>query len=277
MSKKNYFRPVKAYKNNDFLNSADARVVRILSEYLEPVKRFREQELKDTIVFFGSSRARPLSETKLALERVNARIKEATKVTSELRRRHEEAERKVRLSRYYEDAVKLSKKLTRWSKKLKGRGQHRFIICSGGGPGIMEATNKGSAQAKGKSMGLGISLPMEPVMNDFVSRELAFEFHYFFMRKFWFVYPAKAMVIFPGGFGTMDELFELLTLVQTRKLTRKIPIVIYGREFWEKVINFNEIEEWGTIDPGDQSLFFLTDSIEEAFQYLTSELKRLHL
>ncbi len=239
----------KAYKNLDFLNSRDARTLRILSEYLEPLSRFRRHHITDTVVFYGSARALPPDEARTAPERA--------------------------LSAYYEDARRLAQLLTDWSKALHDP-KRRFIVCSGGGPGIMEAANRGASEASGISIGLGISLPKEPTINEYITRELAFEFHYFFMRKFWFVYLAKALVVFPGGFGTMDELFELLTLVQTRKVDRPLPIVLYGKDFWNEVINFDALVRWGTIAREDLKLFRITATPEEAFEYLKTELGRNH-
>jgi uncharacterized protein (TIGR00730 family) len=182
----------------------------------------------------------------------------------------------VVFSRYYEDARTLARLLTEWSKGLR-QPSRRFLVCSGGGPGIMEAANRGASEAAGISVGLGISLPMEATANRYITRELGFEFHYFFMRKFWFVYLAKALVVFPGGFGTLDELFELLTLTQTRKIGKRMPVVLYGRAFWDEVVDFDALVRWGTIAPEDLGLFHVCDSPGEAFGYLESELTRLYL
>jgi hypothetical protein len=235
--------PVKAYRNLDFLNSADARVIRLLAEYLEPAHRFERFNVEDTIVFFGSARALP------------------------------DDPGNPRLSRYYREAEELAFRLTEWSKALNQK-RRRFIVASGGGPGIMEAANRGASRARGLSVGLGISLPHEQGINEFVSRELAFEFHYFFLRKFWFVYLAKALIVFPGGFGTLDELFEILTLVQTGKTSTPRPIVLYGREFWEGAVNWGQLVEWGVIDQPDLDLFRIVDGVDEAFEYLAEELTR---
>jgi hypothetical protein len=256
----------KAYKNNDFLMSRDARALRILSEYLEPQSRFARYKVADTVVFFGSARALPADKAAEAL--VNARSTENAAAIAR-------AEGGVLLSRYYEDARVLAKLMTEWSKSLSNISR-RFLVCSGGGPGIMEAANRGASEAQGISIGLGISLPDEPTMNDYITREMGFEFHYFFMRKFWFVYLAKALVVFPGGFGTMDEFFELLTLVQTRKSSKTMPIVLYGRAFWSDVLNFDALLRWGTISPADLSLFHVADTPDEAFSYLTRELVSLY-
>src|SRR5262249_50801441 len=177
------------------------------------------------------------------------------------------AERSVRLARHYEDARVLAHRVTEWSKSLS-KTARRFIVCSGGGPGIMEAANRRASEGAGLSIGLGISLPFEATANPYITRELGFEFHYFFMRKFWFVYLAKALVVFPGGFGTMDELFELLTLVQTQKSKKKLPIVLYGQDFWGEVLNLKALLAWGTISPADLSLFHVADSPDDAFDYL---------
>ncbi len=256
----------KAYKNQDFLMSRDARPLRIISEYLEPQARFARYRVADTVVFFGSARAMPAEQAAEAL--VNAK---ATGDAEAIAR----AEGGVRLARYYEDARALARSMTEWSKSLS-KTSRRFLVCSGGGPGIMEAANRGASEAQGISIGLGISLPDEPTMNDYITREMGFEFHYFFMRKFWFVYLAKALVVFPGGFGTMDELFELLTLVQTRKSSKTMPIVLYGRAFWSEVLNFDALIRWGTISAADLSLFHVADTPDEAFLYLTSAIGALY-
>jgi uncharacterized protein (TIGR00730 family) len=256
----------KAYKNGDFLMSRDARPLRILSEYLEPQSRFARYKVADTVVFFGSARALPQEQAAEAL--ANAR---STGNPAAIAR----AEGGILLARYYEDARALARLMTEWSKSLS-KASRRYLVCSGGGPGIMEAANRGASEAHGISIGLGISLPDEPSANAYITRELEFEFHYFFMRKFWFVYLAKALVVFPGGFGTMDELFELLTLVQTQKSSKHMPIVLYGREFWKDAINFDALIRWGTISASDLSLFHIADSPAEAFDYLKRELSVLY-
>jgi hypothetical protein len=263
-------KPPKAYKDSDFLNSPDARILRIMSEFLEPQARFRRENIKDTIVFFGSAR---INERRVALEalrdveRVLAKTKRPTK---ELLLKYRAAQNAVEMSRYYDDCVELSRLLTQWSKKLNH--SNRFVICSGGGPGIMEAANKGAMLAKGKSIGLNISLPFEQFANGYISKDLNFEFHYFFMRKFWFAYLAKALVAFPGGFGTLDELLEILTLRQTDKIKKKLTVVIYGSEYWKKIINFDEMVRMGMINQEDLLLFKFIDDPKEAFEYLKKDL-----
>ncbi|HQT91575.1 MAG TPA: LOG family protein, partial [Candidatus Kryptobacter bacterium] len=224
----------KAYKDIEFLNSPSARVIRILSEYLEPQSRFQRLRIKDTVVFFGSARIGSMAEAQVRLSDVKARIKiaEGKKSNSRVNRRLAEelkhAEAGVEMARYYEDAATLSEMLTRWAMKVGKKGEHRFVVCSGGGPGIMQAANKGAIRAGGLSIGLNISLPHEQFPNPYISPDLDFEFHYFFMRKFWFVYLAKALVVFPGGFGTLDELMEVLTLLQTNKIKKRMTVLIYG-------------------------------------------------
>jgi uncharacterized protein (TIGR00730 family) len=266
----------KAYKNLDFLTSRDARVLRILSEYLEPLHRFRRHKVKDTIVFFGSARTLEPQQARQALTDARAKLDAAADPAKRLRDAVSAAQRQVEMSRYYRDAQELARRLTEWSKSLQGTS-HRFLVCSGGGPGIMEAANRGAAEAKGRTVGLGISLPKEPANNPYISRELAFEFHYFFMRKFWFFYPAKAMVVFPGGFGTLDECMEILTLIQTRKSSKNIPFVLYGESFWREVVDFEAMVRWGTISRDDLGLFRFVDDPQEAFEYLRDRLTESHL
>jgi len=256
----------KAYKNHDFLMSGDARPLRILSEYIEPRSRFARYRVADTVVFFGSARSLPVEQAEEALSNAKSTGNEMAIARAESGRL---------LARYYEDARTLARSMTEWSKSLS-KTSRRFGVCSGGGPGIMEAANRGASEGHGISIGLGISLPDEPSMNAYITREMGFEFHYFFMRKFWFVYLAKALVVFPGGFGTLDELFEILTLVQTRKSSKKMPIVLYGRDFWSEVLNFDALIRWGTISASDLSLFHIVDSPDEAFAYLKRELSALY-
>ncbi len=255
-----YVWPVKAYSNDSFLDSREARPLRILSEYIEPDARFAEFQISDTIVFFGSARTPSRHEARKNLK--------AAKMNGA---GVEDAERDLAMSRYYEDARCLAKRLTKWSKGLE-KGTRRFVVCSGGGPGIMAAANRGASEAKGINIGLNISLPFEQEENDYITRELAFEFNYFFMRKFWFTYLAKALIIFPGGFGTMDEFFELMTLIQTRKLKKIMPIVLYGTEYWSEVINFDAMVRHGVISKSDLNLFRQADCVDEAYDFIVGEL-----
>jgi hypothetical protein len=231
-----------AYKNDTFLDSPAARSLRILSEYLEPLDHFRREQIRDTIVFFGS-----------------ARITEDGP-----------------MSNYYRDARELARRLTEWSDSV-AHSSCRFVVCSGGGPGIMEAANRGASDAKGKTVGLNIGLPFEQLPNQYITPELSFEFHYFFMRKFWFAYLAKAMIVFPGGYGSLDELMEILTLVQTKKLNKKIIIVLYGSKFWKEVINFEALVRHGTISPDDLNLFEFADDVDTAQRILQEGLIKHHL
>ncbi len=257
------YRAVKAYHNEKFLNSPDARPLRILAEYIEPATRFAEFDVQDTIVIFGSARFRPREEAEKALAEAEARRAAAEDLAK--------ARRDLEMSRYYEAARELAYRLTEWSKGLED-DHRRFVICTGGGPGIMEAANRGASEARGENVGLNISLPFEQNDNPYITRRLSFEFHYFFMRKFWFSYLAKAIVAMPGGFGTLDEFFEVLTLVQTGKIKKAMPIVLFGKAFWEQALHLDALVEFGTISPGDLDLFFTTDSVDEAFEYLTAEL-----
>jgi uncharacterized protein (TIGR00730 family) len=262
---------VKAYNNKQFLHSADGRTVRMLCEYYEPLHRFRKEGVSDTIVFFGSSRAKPLKEAQQDLERIEKELAGKRNLSTDDQKRLDRAVRAVRLAKYYDDAVTLAKMVTKWDQS-RPRSSRYFMVCSGGGPGIMEAANRGAYEAGGKSTGLCISLPHEQQSNPFISPHLGFEFHYFFMRKYWFVYLAKALIIFPGGFGTMDELFEVLTLLQTQKVTKPLAIILYGGEYWKNVINFDTMIEWGTISQKDLDLFHLCDSPERAFDILVTNL-----
>lgn len=262
----------KAYHNLNFLNSPGGRGIRILTEYNEPLERFRKYKIKHTVVFFGSARILPWKDASDKLKEITAKIKNSKRKNSKLENELKIAETNLEMSKYYEDTVELAYLMTKWAKKLKK--PNKFIVCSGGGPGIMEAANKGASKAKGFSMGLNISLPFEQYPNKYISPELNFEFHYFFMRKFWFAYLAKALVIMPGGFGTLDELMEILTLVQTMKLHKKITVVIYGKEFWDKIINLEKLAELQMISKEDMSLFKFVNTPAEAFEFLSEELTK---
>jgi uncharacterized protein (TIGR00730 family) len=257
-----------AYQNEPFLSSPDGRILRILSEYSEPLSRFRREQIQDTVVFFGSARFDSHADAEARL----AELRRPSVDPKELKR----AQAALDMSRYYEDARKLASMLTEWSIKIPAR-RRRFVVTTGGGPGIMEAANRGAKEAGGKTIGLNINLPFEQFPNPYITPSLNFEFHYFFMRKFWFAYLAKALVIFPGGFGTFDELFEILTLAQTDKLAKKILVVIYGSEYWKKLINFQAMIDAGTINAEDLELFKLVDSPEEGFEYLRDGLTDFHL
>lgn len=229
-------RPV-AYLNEKFLNSPDARIVRILTEYLEPLAHFRREKVRDTVVFFGSARLREDGP----------------------------------LAHYYQDARTLARMLTQWADQFTN-STYRFVVCSGGGPGIMEAANRGASEANGKTVGLNIGLPFEQLPNPYITPELSFEFHYFFMRKFWFAYLAKALIVFPGGFGTLDELMEILTLTQTQKLAKKVTVVLYGSAYWKEIINFDALVKHGMIAPEDLNLFQYADDPQTAFELLQAGL-----
>jgi uncharacterized protein (TIGR00730 family) len=267
----------KAYLNPQFLKSRDARIIRMMCEYLEPLQRFQRLDVRETIVFFGSARARPPVAVKTDYAAVQEEKKKfgTGKLPRALREKAAKLEADMKLAIYYEEAAELSALLTQWAKSL-GQGK-RFVICSGGGPGIMEAANRGATErAGGPTVGLAISLPTEERPNPFITPDLLFEFHYFFMRKLWFAYLACALVIFPGGFGTMDELFEILTLVQTRKIGRPLPIILYGKKFWGDFLDFNALVRWGTVSPRDLGLFKVCDNPKEAFEHLKKELIRYY-
>jgi uncharacterized protein (TIGR00730 family) len=258
-----------AYHFAEFLESPEARPIRILSEYLEPLRRFRDEKIQDTVVFFGSARVDSRERALRALATLRARGVHGAdeQYEAELKR----SRKAVEWARYYEEARELAGLLTSWSVTLPSEN-HRFVVTSGGGPGIMEAANRGAREAGGKTIGLNIRLPFEQGANPFITDGLHFEFHYFFMRKFWFAYLAKALVIFPGGFGTCDELFEILTLVQTDKLSKRIGVILYGREFWDEVIDFKPFAEWGAIAEQDMDLIHFADTPGEAFEQLRSHL-----
>ncbi len=264
-----------AYQNLEFLTSPEGRVLRILAEYIEPLNRFRRQKVQDTVVFFGSARFPSREHAEAILRKLEGPEGKALP-RAQLRAEMNRARAALETSRYYEDARRLAFLLTRWSAKLS-RKRNRFVVSTGGGPGIMEAANRGAAEAGGKSIGLNIHLPFEQAPNRYITPALNFEFHYFFMRKLWFAYLAKALVIFPGGFGTLDELFEILTLAQTEKLGKKILVIIYGRDYWQRTLNFESLVESGAISTGDLDLFRVVDSPEEAFERLRTGLTKFHL
>jgi uncharacterized protein (TIGR00730 family) len=263
-----------AYQNEPFLNSPDGRILRILAEYQEPLSRFRREQIQDTVVFFGSARFQGGGDARkiLAAAEKNAAKAPTAQQEQELKR----ALAAVEMARYYEDARRLAHLLTKWSIQIPAR-RRRFVVTTGGGPGIMEAANLGAHEAGGKSIGLNINLPFEQNPNSYITPSLNFEFHYFFMRKFWFAYLAKALVIFPGGFGTIDELFEILTLAQTDKLAKKILVVIYGSEYWHRIMNFQAFVDAGTVSPEDLNLFKFVDTPEDAFAFLRDGLTEYHL
>jgi uncharacterized protein (TIGR00730 family) len=278
-----------AYENSAFLNSADGRLIRIVAEYMEPLSRFRREQIQDTVVFFGSARFRGREEADRALELLEntgalhpapsaeqpASIPQITAGTAtDLQRKRAVAA--VEMARYYEDARRLAQMLTRWAKQIPSP-RSRFVVTSGGGPGIMEAANRGAHEAGGKTIGLNIKLPFEQSPNPYITPALNFEFHYFFMRKLWFAYLSKALVVFPGGFGTLDEMFELLTLAQTHKMAKKITVVIYGSDYWKKVFDLDVLVDTGAISPKDIDLFQFADTPEQAFELLRQGLTENYL
>jgi len=266
-------RAPKAYANVEFLNSPDARTIRILCEFLEPLKRFRENNIKGTIVFFGSSRTLPEEEAMSRLKRVQKKVASSKNPRRSLLTELQQAENQASMSRYYSEAVTLAREITLWSKTFADG--KRFVVCSGGGGGIMEAANRGASEAGGKSLGFNITLPVMPQPpNEYISPGYEFEFHYFFMRKWWFFYLAKALIIFPGGFGTMDELMEMLTLRQTGKIPYTFPVLLFGRDYWKKVVDFDFLVEMGTISRSDLRLFRFVDSADEALEYLKRTLHK---
>ena len=266
-------RAQKAYKNLDFLNRKEARTLRILAEYEHPEQIFLDNGVKNTVVFFGSSRILPKNRFEEKLFVLKAALKNAKgKQKKELELGLTSMKHHRKYCRYYDEAVELSRLMTEWCLKLpKGK---QFRICSGGGFGIMEAANRGAFEAGGESIGLNISLPFEQTANPYITPKFNFEFHYFYMRKLWFMYYAKALIVFPGGFGTLDELFELLTLVQTGKITKPLLIVLYGELYWRNIINFDGLLEAGMISEEDLSLFTYVNNPKAAFEFLKNELPR---
>jgi uncharacterized protein (TIGR00730 family) len=274
MSESQTKRALLAYENEQFLSSPDGRILRILSEYIEPLARFRREQIQDTVVFFGSARFHSRRTTEQHLASLSDSVVQRSDNQQELRKKRALAA--VDMARYYEDARRLAFLLSEWSIQIPAR-RRRFVVTTGGGPGVMEAANLGAKEAGAKTVGLNIHLPFEQTPNPHITPSLNFEFHYFFMRKFWFAYLAKALVIFPGGFGTLDELFEILTLAQTQKLAKKILVVIYGSEYWNRVLNFQTMIDAGTISTEDLELFKIVDSPEEGFEFLRDGLTRYHL
>jgi len=263
-----------AYLHPEFLESEEARPIRILAEYLEPLRRFKEEKVQDTVVFFGSARVDSRERAERAMRTLKARgVRNADEAYE---RELTKTRKALEWARYYEEARELARLLTTWSLSLQSEN-HRFVVTSGGGPGIMEAANRGAREAGGKTVGLNIRLPFEQGANPYISDHLHFEFHYFFMRKFWFAYLSKALVIFPGGFGTCDELFEILTLVQTDKLSKKIGVILYGREYWDQVLRLDPMAEWGAIAENDLELLHYADTPSDAFDQLREHLMTNHL
>jgi len=233
-------KPKRAYEDLEFLKSNEARTIRILSEYLEPAKRLTENDIRNTVVFFGSARANP----DFGKGRDN-----------------------------YLAAEEMAFRLGNFSQEIKKRKNLSFTICTGGGPGIMEAANRGAQRAGVRSIGLNIEIPFEQFSNPYITEELSFEFHYFFMRKLWFFCHAKAIIVFPGGFGTLDELFEMLTLIQTEKLEREnFSILLYNKEYWDSVINFEAMVKEGVISREDLELFSYFSDVKEGLNTLKPRL-----
>jgi uncharacterized protein (TIGR00730 family) len=273
-----------AFHNKEFLDSEEARPIRILAEYFEPLRRFKEQNIQDTVVFFGSARIRSRERADEALGRLEQQIlartrrvgsevgtRAAARPTRAQRMALTRARRGVTMSRYYEDARTVARLLTEWTLSLKVP-HHRFVVCSGGGPGIMEAANRGAFESGGKSIGLNIKLPFEQGLNDYITEGLGFQFQYFFMRKLWFAYLAKALIVFPGGFGTLDEMFEILTLAQTQKLAKSLLVVLYGSDYWNDVVDLEPMADWGMIGPDDFKYLTPANTPTEAFEILRDYL-----
>jgi uncharacterized protein (TIGR00730 family) len=270
--------PKAPHEDHGFMTSTPARPIRILSEYIHPLAQLKKEGIADTIVMFGSAR---IESREVASARYTRLKNEKTgRMSKERAQKHHAALRQAKsaleMSRYYEEARQLSHKLTSWALSL-GPRPRRFVVCSGGGPGIMEAANRGAFEAGGKSIGLSIELPHEQFANPYISHELSFNFHYFFMRKLWFAQIAKALIVFPGGFGTMDELWEMMTLSQTDKMPKHTLILIYGRKYWNDVLNLKEMVRWGTINQAEYDLLQYADTVDEAFELIRAGLEKYHM
>jgi uncharacterized protein (TIGR00730 family) len=266
------FKPPLAYMNERFMEGADARTIRIVAEYIEPQLRLRRAGIQNTVVFFGSARILPREEALRRLSELDIRGSNGAGVPPTAAET-KAARQALQMSRYYEDARELARLITRWSLSMGNKSQF-VVVCSGGGPGIMEAANRGAYEAGGKSIGLNIKLPAEQMPNPYITPELSFMFRYFFMRKLWFAQPARALIVFPGGFGTMDEMWEFLTLIQTHKMGHRASILLYGSKFWKRAIDFRWLSECGTIARDDLNQIHFVDSPSQAFEFLKNRLKR---
>ena len=270
--------PKAPHEDPKFMSSTPARPIRILAEYLHPLAQLKKEGIGDTIVMFGSARIASHENSAARLAKLKAAN---TADWSALRLKHHrealrEAKSALEMSRYYEEARQLSHKITTWALSL-GPKPRRFVINSGGGPGIMEAANRGAYEAGGKSIGLSIELPHEQFANPYISPELSFNFHYFFMRKLWFAQISKALIVFPGGFGTMDELWEMMTLSQTGKMAKNTLILIYGRKYWSEVLNLKAMVRWGMINQNEYKLLKFADTPDEAFDVIRTGLEKYHM
>ncbi|HTQ97292.1 MAG TPA: TIGR00730 family Rossman fold protein [Candidatus Acidoferrum sp.] len=270
--------PKAPHENKAFMESTPARPIRILAEYIHPLAQLKKEGIGDTVVMFGSAR---IDSHEVAAARYTRLKGVSTRRMSKvnLKRHHialREAKSSLEMSRYYEEARQLSHKLTTWALSL-GPRPRRFVVCSGGGPGIMEAANRGAYEAGGKSIGLSIELPHEQFANPYISPELSFNFHYFFMRKLWFAQIAKALIVFPGGFGTMDELWEMMTLSQTGKMPKHTLILIYGRKYWNDILNLKAMVRWGTINQQEYEKLEFADTVDEAFDVIRAGLEKYHM
>jgi len=270
--------PKAPHENPEFMSSTPARPIRILAEYIYPLAQLKKEGIGDTIVMFGSARIHSREES-LAHYHHLKHQRTGRFSSAHLKQHHaavRDAKSALEMSRYYEECRQLAHKITTWSLSL-GPRPRRFVICSGGGPGIMEAANRGAYEAGGKSIGLSIELPHEQFANPYISPELSFNFHYFFMRKLWFAQIAKALIVFPGGFGTMDELWEMMTLSQTGKMPKNTLILIYGRKYWQDILNLKSMVRWGTINQSEYHLLQFADTVDEAFEVIRSGLEKYHM
>ncbi len=275
MAKKNTEIPVKAFLDKAFMEGHDARILRIMAEFIAPQVRFEKYGVENSIVMFGSARTKPRDDASKYYKEIESKFSKLSKPTLKQRRERRTAESQLLMARYYEDARYIACEISKWAQSPKVQ-KCNFAIASGGGPGIMEAANRGAHDAGGLSIGLNISLPFEQKPNPYQTPGLCLDFHYFFVRKFWFLYLCKGLMAFPGGFGTLDEFFEVLTLVQTKKTVKKMPIVLYGRQYWDEVLNLDAMAKWGMIDYKDLKLYKIIDDPDEAVEYMITELSKIH-
>jgi uncharacterized protein (TIGR00730 family) len=264
----------KSYRNDNFLASRQARLIRIMCELEEPQARMAAENVDNIVMFFGSARAKPRPQYEEALKEAEAKVAakpgDPAAEAGLVRLKKQEF-----LVGMFDVVVETTRLFTEWSMRRQAEGKSSYIVGTGGGPGMMQAANEGAYRAGGRSAGLGISLPFEDGLNPFVTPALGFEFHYFFTRKFWMAYKCMGLVVAPGGLGTCDELFEFLTLVQTGKIKRSIPVVLIGKKFWHDCITWDAFVDYGMISAQDASQLNFADTAQEALQFLVEGVQTL--